>query len=61
MLEASSQWPAAVTDHAATPEQAVDEAAQKLAHRLGSTLGRQQDQRKKTPYLPLSETKPEEF
>lgn len=34
-----------MTDHAATLEQAVNGAAQKLAHLLDSTLGRLQDHR----------------
>ena len=42
MLEArlEGRQPLAVTDHAATIEQAVHGASQKLEHLLGSTLGR---------------------
>jgi len=58
MLEArlEGRQPAAVTDHAATLEQAVHGAAQKLAHLLDSTLGRLHDHREKTSGLPLSGT-----
>jgi len=47
MMEArlEGRQPVAVTDHAATLEQAVNGAAQKLAHLLDSTLGRLQDHR----------------
>jgi hypothetical protein len=38
----------AVTEHAATLEQAVNGAAQKLAHLLGNTLGRFKDLREKS-------------
>ena len=60
MLEArlEGRQPMAVTEHAATLEQAVHGAAQKLAHLLDSTLGRLHDHREKTSGLPLSETKP---
>ena len=47
-----------MTEHAATLEQAVDGAAQKLAHLLASTLGRLDDHREKTSGLPLSGTEP---
>jgi hypothetical protein len=49
----------AVTDHAATLEQAVHGAAQKLARLLDSTLGRLHDHRETTSGLPLSGTDPE--
>ena len=60
MLEArlEGRQPVAVTDHAATLEQAVDGAAQKLARLLDSTLGRLHDHREKTSGLPLSGTDP---
>lgn len=60
MLEArlKGRQPVAVTDHAATLEQAVHGAAQKLAHLLDSTLGRLHDHREKTSGLPLSGTDP---
>ena len=47
MLEARLQGrqPVAVTEHAATLAQAVEGAAQKLAHLLDSTLGRLQEHR----------------
>jgi ribosomal subunit interface protein len=50
--------PVAVIDHAATLVQAVDGAAQKLAHLLDSRLGRLHDHREKTSGLPLSGTDP---
>lgn len=61
MLEArlEGRKPVAVTDHAVTLEQAVDGAAQKLAHMLESTLGRLQNRRDKSAVLPLSEAEPE--
>jgi len=61
MLEArlEGRQPVAVTDHASTLDEAVLGAAQKLAHLLESTLGRQHDHRKKTSDLPLSETESE--
>jgi len=60
MLEArlEGRQPVAVTDHAATLEQAVHGAARKLAHLLDSTLGRLHDHREKTSSLPLSGTDP---
>ena len=60
MLEAriEGQQPVAVTDHAATLEQAVNGAAEKLAHLLESKIGRQQDHREKTSGLPLYGTEP---
>lgn len=47
MLEArlEGRQPVAVTEHAATVEQAVQGAAQKLAHLLDSTLGRLHEHR----------------
>lgn len=58
MLEArlEGRQPVAVTDHAATLEQAVNGAAHKLSHLLDSTLGRLHDHREKTSGLPLSGT-----
>jgi hypothetical protein len=44
-----------LTEHAATLEQAVHGAAQKLAHLLNSTLGRSHDHCDKTSGLPLSD------
>ncbi len=60
MLEArlEGRQPVAVTDHAATLEQAVHGAAQKLVHLLDTTLGRLHDHREKTSGLPLSGTDP---
>ena len=60
MLEArlEGRQPVAVTDHAATQDQAVHGAAKKLAHLLDSTLGRLHDHREKTSGLPLSGTDP---
>ncbi|MBT9598213.1 MAG: HPF/RaiA family ribosome-associated protein [Vitreoscilla sp.] len=60
MLEArlEGRQPVAVTEHAATLEQAVQGAAQKLARLLDTTLGRLHDHRKKTSGLPLSGTEP---
>jgi ribosome-associated translation inhibitor RaiA len=56
MLEARLEGrpPVAVTDHAATLDQAVKGAAQKLAHLLDSTLGRLHDHHQKASGLPLS-------
>lgn len=56
MLEARLQGrqPVAVTEHAATLEQAVHGAAQKLAHLLDSSLGRLHDHREKKSDLPLA-------
>lgn len=61
MLEArlEGRQPVAVTDYAATLEQAVNGAAQKLARLLESTLGRLHDQHKTASDLPSSETDPE--
>lgn len=58
MLETrlEGRQPVAVTEHAATLEQAVHGAARKLAHLLDSTLGRLHDHREKTSGLPLSGT-----
>ena len=64
MLEArlEGRQPVAATDHAATLEQAVHGAAQKLVHLLDSTLGRLHDHRddhgKSASGLPLSGTEP---
>lgn len=58
MLEArlEGRQPVAVTDHAATLEQAVHGSATKLAHLLDRTLGRLHDHREKTSSLPLAGT-----
>ncbi|OGA98053.1 MAG: ribosomal subunit interface protein [Burkholderiales bacterium RIFCSPHIGHO2_12_FULL_69_20] len=58
MLEArlEGRQPVAVTDHAATPEQAVQGAAQKLARLLDSTFGRLHEHREKASVLPLTAT-----
>jgi len=60
MLEArlEGRQPVAVTDHAATLEQAVHGAAQKLERLLDSTLGRLHDHRGKASGVPLSGTEP---
>jgi len=60
MLEArlEGRQPVAVTDQAATLEQAVHGAAKKLARLLDSTLGRLHDHRDKASSLPLSGTDP---
>lgn len=60
MLEArlEGRQPVAVTDQAATLDQAVQGAAQKLARLLDSTLGRLHDHRERTSGLPLSGTEP---
>jgi len=60
MLEArlEGRQPVAVTDHAATLDQAVQGAAQKLAHLLDSTLGRLHEHRAKTSGPPLSGADP---
>ncbi|MBK6854289.1 MAG: HPF/RaiA family ribosome-associated protein [Burkholderiales bacterium] len=63
MLEArlEGRQPVAVTEHAATLEQAVQGAAQKLAHLLDNTLGRlhehrgQHGERTSDPSLPGAE------
>jgi len=60
MLEArlEGRQPVAVTDQAATLEQAVNGASHKLARLLDSTLGRLHDHREKASGLPLSGTDP---
>ncbi len=60
MLEArlEGRQPVVVTDDAATLEQAVHGAAQKMARLLDSTLGRLHDRREKTSGLPMSGTEP---
>jgi len=60
MLEArlEGRQPVAVTEQAATLEQAVHGAAQKLAPLLDSIIGRLHDHREKTPGLPSSGTEP---
>jgi ribosome-associated translation inhibitor RaiA len=62
MLEArlEGRQPVAVTEHAATLEQAVNGAAQKLAHLLDNTLGRFKDLREKAaPDTFSSEAEPQ--
>lgn len=61
MLEARLQGrqPVAVTEHAATREQAVRGAAQKLTRLLQSTLGKLQDHRETAPVLPVSDAEPD--
>lgn len=63
MLEArlEGRQPVAVTEHAATLDQAVHGAAQKLAHLLDSRLGRLHDHREKASGLPLSGTDPKNW
>jgi len=60
MLEArlEGRQPVAVTDHAATLEQAVHGAAQKLANLLENTFGRLHHHREKASDLPLSGAEP---
>ncbi|APW46389.1 HPF/RaiA family ribosome-associated protein [Rhodoferax antarcticus] len=60
MLEArlEGRQPVTVTEHAATMEQAVQGAAQKMVRLLDSALGRVHDHREKTSGLPLSGTQP---
>ena len=57
MLEArlEGRQPVAVTEHAATQDQAVNGAAKKLAHLLDNTFGRVQAARKKVPGAPMAE------
>lgn len=57
-IRLEGRQPVAVTDHAATLEQAVRGAAQKLTHLLDSTFGRLHDHREKTSGLPMSGTDP---
>ena len=54
MMEArlEGRQPVAVTEHAATQEQAVQGAAKKLEHLLDSTFGRVQAARRKGPDAP---------
>ncbi len=58
MLEArlEGRQPVAVTEHAATMDQAVQGAAHKLARLLESTLGRLHSHRDDVSGLPLSDT-----
>lgn len=62
MLEARSEGrqPVAVTEHAATLEQAVHGAAQKLARLLDSTFGRLNEHRDREPGQGLSGTETSE-
>ena len=55
MMEArvEGQAPIAVTEHAETVAQAIDGAAERLAHRLEHTLGRQQDRRRRAHPVPV--------
>jgi ribosome-associated translation inhibitor RaiA len=55
MLEArlEGRQPVAVTEHAATMEQAVAGAAKKLTHLLNRTLGRLHDHREKSSSMPM--------
>jgi len=57
MMEArlEGRQPVAVTEQAPAMAQAVQGAAQKLAHLLGSALGRQHDHHDNTYDLPLSD------
>lgn len=61
MLEArlEGRQPVAVTEHAATQEQAVNGATQKLVRLLDSTLGRLQAQRDKAPDPATFTTEPD--
>lgn len=56
MLEAriKGRQPVAVTEFAATQEQAVHGAAQKMVHLLDSTLGRLNAHRGQSPDVPMS-------
>lgn len=58
MLEArlEGRQPVAVTEHAATQEQAVNGATQKMVRLLDSTFGRVLAQRHKAPAPPTAET-----
>lgn len=58
MLEArlEGRQPVTVTEHAATMDQAVQGATQKMVRLLDSTLGRVNDHRDKTSHPPSSET-----
>lgn len=62
MLEArlEGRQPVVVTEHAATLDQAVHGAAQKLVHRLGSTLGRLHEHRENLPGPPVSDIVPQQ-
>ena len=62
MLEArlEGRQPVAVTEQAATLEQAVHGAANKLARLLDSTLGRLHEHRENASGLPLSGAEPEQ-
>ena len=60
MLEAriEGRQPVAVTEHAATLDQAVQGAGHKLVRLLDSTLGRLRDHRPKTSDLPELDSEP---
>ena len=62
VLEARLQGrqPVAVTEHAATQEQAVQGASKKLAHLLDSTFGRVQAARRRGPDAPMPEAVPDQ-
>ena len=63
MMEArlEGRQPVAVTEQAPAMAQAVQGAAQKLAHLLSSALGRLHDHKEKTSGLPLSGTEQSTF
>ena len=63
MMEArlEGRQPVAVTEQAPAMAQAVQGAAQKLAHLLSSALGRLHDHKEKTSGLPLSGTEQRTF
>ncbi|WP_299509896.1 HPF/RaiA family ribosome-associated protein [uncultured Limnohabitans sp.] len=63
MIEArlEGRQPVAVTEQAPAMAQAVQGAAQKLAHLLSSALGRLHDHKEKTSGLPLSGTEQRTF
>ena len=61
MIEAriEGRKPIAVTDHAEILDQAVNGAAEKLAHALETIFGRLKDKRKRTPTAELLVSEPE--
>lgn len=63
MMEArlEGRQPLAVTHEAATLEQAIDGAAERLAHLVVNTLGRLQDQERQAMDLPLPDSAPKEL
>ena len=62
MMEARLEGyhPLAVTAHANTVHQAIDSAAEKLAHVIESTLGRMHDHKHRRDALPQFEENPQE-